>query len=108
MHSLRASSAGQSARRRATMPARMPVRSQTRWMLGAAACAVVVASLLLQGGADAPPTVPLHMAATGERERAPSRATRPATDVAMPNAIAAPAGDVPGASDDVGGADERT
>jgi len=85
----------------------MPVRSQTRWALGAAACAVVVARFLLHGGDEAPPTVPAHMAVTGERERAPSRATRPPTDVVMPSPIAAPADDVSDSSDSVRGRDDR-
>src|SRR5690242_3513881 len=106
MQRLRASGAGQFARRRATMPARMPVRSQTHWTLAAATCAIVVASFLLHRDVDAPPMVPLHVA-MAERERAPSHATRPSADVAMPSAVAAPADHVRGAFDDGRGTSEH-
>src|SRR5690242_20921545 len=95
---LRATGDGQFARYRATMPPRMPIRFQTGWTLGAATCAVVVASFLVQRGAGAPPTAP-RLAATAERARPPARATPPAIGVDGPSAIAAPADELRGVDD---------
>src|SRR5689334_20608922 len=54
MQRLRAFGAGESARHRATMAPGMRISSRTRWALGAVACALVGASVLLHRSADAP------------------------------------------------------
>src|SRR5262245_38611133 len=84
MHRPRATRAGQFAGHRATKPARMRFRWQKRWMLLAATCVVVVASVVFHRGVDTPPAALLQVAATGEGG-APTRATP--VDVALPSAI---------------------
>src|SRR5689334_16741056 len=76
------------------------------WVLGAATCAVIVASVLLHRDVEAPARVS-RVAATGEHEHAPSRVAPPTMDVATPGAIAEPADDLPGVSDDVRLADDH-